>query len=322
MPLLDELKAQITKRLPELDLVIGWGQGYDPLHRTPIFITSEADLDKLVFDPLCVHNLATYLTRYGHGKKLGVVVKGCDSRTVVELLQEKLIKREDVVVFGLPCEGTADPGKIKRALEGQDLDIGRVRAASFEPGQLALTVSGKDVKLPMAEIMADKCGHCQYHNAIIHDEFAGQPVEGQAQDNYEDVAAFEEQTLEERMEFWREQMERCVRCYACRNACPLCVCRDYCIAQSREPGWVSQRDGLEEKLFFQMIHAMHLAGRCTECGACERACPVDIPLLLLKRKLSKEVLELFDYRAGTDPEVKPPLLSFKVKEEHINERGW
>ena len=322
MPVLDELKAQIARRLPELDMVIGWGHGYDSLHRTPLFIENEADIDKLVFDPLCVHNLATYLTRHGNAKKIGVVVKGCDSRSVVELLQEKLVSRDNVVIFGLPCEGVADLGKVKRALTDQGLDMGHVRETATGGGKLTLTVSGKEVVLPLSEVMADKCGRCRYHNAVLHDEFAGTPVEGQAKDAYADVASFESQTLEERMEFWREQMERCVRCYACRNACPLCVCRDYCIAQSRDPGWVSQRDGLEEKFFFQMIHAMHLAGRCTECGECERACPVDIPLLLLKRKLGKEIKDLFDYSAGTELEIKPPLLAFKVEEDNINERGW
>ncbi|WP_243358582.1 4Fe-4S dicluster domain-containing protein [Fundidesulfovibrio terrae] len=322
MPVLEELKAQIARRLPELDMVIGWGHGYDCLHRTPVFIENAADIEKLVFDPLCVHNLSTYLTRYGSGKKIGVVVKGCDSRSVVELLQEKLINRDNIVVFGLPCEGVADLGKVKRALQEQNLDMGRVKSATVEGGKLILAVSGKEVALALNDVLADKCGRCRYHNAVIHDEFAGTPVEGQAQDAYEDLAAFENQTLEERMEFWRGQMERCVRCYACRNACPMCVCRDHCIAQSRDPNWVSQGDGLEEKFFFQMIHAMHLAGRCTECGECERACPVDIPLLLLKRKLGKEIQELFDYRAGTEPEVKPPLLAFKVEEDNINERGW
>ncbi len=42
----------------------------------------------------------------------------------------------------------------------------------------------------------------------------------------------------------------------------------------------------------------------------------------MKKKLNKEVKDLFDYQAGLDPDAKPPLLSFKVDEETINERGW
>ena len=322
MSVLTELKAAVARRLPDLDLVIGWGEGFDALHRTPLFVRTEADVEKLRFDPLCVHNLSTYLTRYGGGKRIGVVVKGCDSRSVVELLQEKLIHRENVVVFGVPCEGVADLNKLKRALAAKGVDIGRVRGARIENGKLTASTPKGETVLELAEVLADKCGRCREHDAVIHDEFAGQPVSRSDKDDFSDVAAFEKLTLEERMEFWREQMERCLRCYACRNACPLCVCRDHCIAQTREPNWVSQRDGLEEKLFFQMIHAMHLAGRCTECGECERACPVDIPLMVLKRRLAKDIHELFDYRAGTDPQAKPPLLSFKVEEDKINERGW
>jgi Na+-translocating ferredoxin:NAD+ oxidoreductase RnfC subunit len=85
---------------------------------------------------------------------------------------------------------------------------------------------------------------------------------------------------------------------------------------------MTQQDTVQEKWFFQMIHALHLAGRCTECGECERACPVGIPLLLLKRKINKEIKELFDYQAGTKIDATPPLLAFKVEEENINERGW
>ncbi|GFK96030.1 hypothetical protein NNJEOMEG_03904 [Fundidesulfovibrio magnetotacticus] len=322
MSVMDELKAQIARRLPDLDLVIGWGRGYDALHRTPVFLKDAKELDQLVFDPLCVHNLATYLTRFGKGKRVGVVVKGCDSRSVVQLLQEKLISREHVTIFGLPCEGVADLGRVNRALASRGLVMGKAREAAFTAQGLELAFKGRSETLPLAEVMAAKCGRCAYHDAVLFDEFAGQPVGRKDPDNHDDLAAFEALTLEERMEFWREQMERCTRCYACRNACPLCVCRDQCIGQSREPGWVSQRSGLEEKFFFQMIHATHLAGRCTECGECERACPVDIPLMLLKRKLGKEIVELFNYRAGTDVESRPPLLAFKVEEDTINERGW
>ena len=65
---------------------------------------------------------------------------------------------------------------------------------------------------------------------------------------------------------------------------------------------MSQKATTAEKMMFHLIHALHLAGRCTECGECERACPMDIPLGMLKKKINMEMLELFGYTAGIDPD--------------------
>ena len=138
-----------------------------------------------------------------------------------------------------------------------------------------------------------------------------------------ELAMLDAMTLEERLSFWKGQMERCLRCYACRNACPMCVCRDYCIAESREPQWMTQEATAREKLFFQTIHAMHLAGRCTGCGECQRACPVGIPILALRQQIARAVAQLFDgYKPGLDPEAVPPLLGYELEEKNIHEREW
>ena len=48
-----------------------------------------------------------------------------------------------------------------------------------------------------------------------------------------------------------------------------------------------------------------MAGRCIDCGLCEEACPVDIPLRLLYRKVNQIVSDIFDYRPGSSPEQSP-----------------
>ncbi|QJB57432.1 4Fe-4S dicluster domain-containing protein [Pseudodesulfovibrio sp. zrk46] len=317
MPNLEELKSAIKEHLPDLDMVIGWEQGFDPLRTSPIFMRSEADIDKLIWSPLCVHNLATYLPNL-KGKKVGIVVKGCDSRSIVELLQEKLINQDDLTIFSMPCDGVVSIRKIQNAVG--DLDY--VEAVEANAETVKVTADGKTYNLKFEDIAASKCGRCQYNTPLISNVFIGEPKNEPKEDNYDDVIAFEQKSEEERRAFWMGEMDKCVRCYACRNACPMCVCKDHCVAQSRDPHWLTQEDTVENKWFFQMIHAMHLAGRCTECGECERSCPVGIPLLLLKRKLNKEIDELFDYKAGTLIDATPPLQAFKVEEENINERGW
>ena len=47
------------------------------------------------------------------------------------------------------------------------------------------------------------------------------------------------------------------------------------------------------------------------CEECERACPMDIPISKLNRKLEKEVKEIFDYESGISVEAKPLLAAFK-----------
>ena len=77
-----------------------------------------------------------------------------------------------------------------------------------------------------------------------------------------------------------------------------------------------------ENWMFQMIHVMHLTGRCVECGECERACPMEIPLMLLRHQMNRGIKDVFDYEAGIDSQTKPPLLTFKVEEDNIPERDW
>ncbi len=315
----EELKDSIRQALPQLDVIIGWCASFDPLHATPHFIRSEEDIDKLTVSPLSVHNLATYLPGL-RGKKVGIVVKGCDSRSVVELLQENLINREDVTIFGFPCTGVVDQTKIKKALG----HVGNVQSCDMSDLEVVIKAQDKAHALPLSEIKADKCQTCRYPDAVISDYFVGDKTSEDvpADMDYEALETFEKLSVPERFGYWLKELDRCIRCYACRNACPLCVCRDHCAAESRDPHWLSQENNVRDKLMFQVIHAYHLAGRCTECGECQRACPVDIPVLMFKQKMNKEIRDIFQYEAGVDPDVTPPLLSFKMEEENITEKEW
>ena len=82
---------------------------------------------------------------------------------------------------------------------------------------------------------------------------------------------------------------------------------------------MSQKSSTDEKVMFHLIHALHLAGRCIECGECERACPMNIPVPKLKKKINKEMKQLFNYEPGVKVDEKPPMYIFDVDEVTIKE---
>jgi ferredoxin len=73
------------------------------------------------------------------------------------------------------------------------------------------------------------------------------------------------------------------------------------------PQWVGKSQDANDVRTFHFLRAYHCAGRCTDCGACERACPVGINMRTFTKKLEKDCLDLFGWEAGLDPDVRPPL---------------
>lgn len=311
----EKLKKTVADILPEVDIVIGYGQGFDELHVEPYLVTKPDQIDKLVLNGLCAHNLASYLPSLKN-KKVAVVVKGCDSRTVIQLLQEGLIKRENIKIIGVPCKGIASIKKVTKKIDHEP-----VVSVRCNENELVVKTAKGEMKVSLADVSPDKCKSCQYPTPLLHDVLLGDPIQSDKapESVYDDIRELEGKSLEERKEYWEKEIGRCIRCYACRNACPMCVCQDNCIAETRDPHWMSQRTTLAEKTMFHLIHAMHLAGRCTECGECERVCPMEIPLGKLKKKINMDMKDLFNYVPGIDQEEKPPLSTFKVEEEKIEE---
>ncbi len=127
----------------------------------------------------------------------------------------------------------------------------------------------------------------------------------------------EQMSLAERAAFWENEFARCIRCKACRNVCPLCYCQNQCLLDTRVPKWAKERVDAGSNLWFHLIRAFHLAGRCTECGECARVCPVNIPVNLLPMKMNEELFELFGWRTGVSEDEKSPLMTFRLEEEKI-----
>ena len=106
----------------------------------------------------------------------------------------------------------------------------------------------------------------------------------------------------ERLDRWMYEFQKCIKCYGCRNICPVCFCKE-CSLEHDE--LVRTGPLLPDVPVFHMVRAVHMAGRCIDCGLCEAACPMDIPLRLLYQKVNQIVMDLFDYETGTSVEQPP-----------------
>lgn len=297
---------EISKRLLDegkVDMVIGFRKGTMPMMNEPTFIKTPGDASKLVWDSNCGINLANYLT--DRKEKIGVIAKGCDSRNIITHILENKIKRDKLLIIGVPCKGMIDRRRINGMFDSE------VREVIEEGDTITVKGAGFEKKLKKADILQDNCSKCVHRNPVLYDELAAPLVEEQKDiDRYADVKRIEALSPQEKWRYFEDLIAPCIRCYACRNACPLCYCPTCFVDESR-PQWVGKSQDETDIRTFHFLRAYHCAGRCTDCGACERACPVGIKVRQFTGKLNKDCLDMFGWEAGISPDERPPLDTFK-----------
>jgi coenzyme F420-reducing hydrogenase delta subunit/ferredoxin len=303
------LRTLAAKLLAEgtVETVIGYTAGPLPGQLVPAFVSDGAEVGKLewggyyavndqgrelkasgdVVERLPVigqprNNLAVYLAGGARQRgKLAVVVKRCDARAVVGLLQENQVERESVVLIGVSCGGVEHDGELAMKCYACDGEV---------PPQVDWTVSAAGATAGAVPSGAPR-------------PVAADPREAQ-------LAWLEALPAAERWAWWRPQLERCLRCYGCRAVCPLCYCTT-CVAEKNQPQWIPTAIGTPANLSWNVVRALHLAGRCGGCDECARVCPADVRLDLLNHRLAREIESRFDYRSGEDPAAAPPLAAFR-----------
>jgi formate dehydrogenase (coenzyme F420) beta subunit len=273
-------------------VVIGYEEG--PRGARPAFITDPKEADKLIFDTRCVQNLATYLnprrkqiTQLG---KAAVVVKGCDARAVAGLIRENQIERANVVIIAMQCGGVLQSPETDSELTSETVSV--------------------------------RCGGCEVCEPKLYDhylELAHTPLKASPEppvntQRTEQIAALKKLTPAERWSFWSDHLSRCIRCHACREACPMCFCVQ-CTAEKSQPLWIDPSATPRANRAWQTMRMLHQAGRCVDCLECERACPEHIPLGLLAGYVADAVDRRFDYKVCDDPSVPAPMGVYRTDDD-------
>jgi len=297
--------AQDLLQSEQVATVIGFKRGTEAYRSAPVFVAKPDECDDLIFDCTCTQNLANYLRK--RQGRTAVVVKGCDARAISVLCNENQLKREDLHIIGVPCEGLVDTEKLAKA---EGVRLAEVTALSIEGDQVVVKMGEQETRLPLDVALRDECLGCQAPTPVVYDELVGEEIPARDEAKYRDLMnKIEAMSPAEREQFFEEQFGKCIRCFACVKTCPMCYCTT-CFAIQDKPQYVTRMVGLDENRMFHLGRAMHLAGRCVDCGACDRACPVGIPLRALNSKLAAETKDLFTCVAGFDCQKKAPLLEF------------
>ena len=300
-----------------VDRVLGWKKGEFVYDVTPAVFSSAEELQKdFVWNSFCGANFSKYLikeTQKSEGKVL-VFLKPCDTYSFNQLLTEHRFDRERVYAVGIPCEGMLDINAVKELAEG----IANV--TDGEDTVAVETLYDGVINAPRASLLAERCVNCKSKKHVAYDELLGESGEVIESGRFDEVERLEKMTPDERFAFWQNELSRCIRCNACRDACPACTC-EKCVFDNPQSGLENKAaaNEFEEKLF-HIIRAFHVAGRCTDCGECSRVCPQQIPLHLLNRKFIKDIDELYgEYQAGAEVGSRAPIVDYQLNDPEPGE---
>ncbi len=219
----------------------------------PYLFTTEDQLEELDFESLeknlryPIAGTAKRIVEDLGETKLGILVRGCDERALLEMAKWNQIDLRKIVFIGIACSmELAKQCLCRKPYPEEDIILGD----------------------PIKEVFSSE----------------------------EAMAFIENLPLEERKNFWNAHFERCIKCYGCRNICPLCFCADCSL---EDPMLIEKSPSLPPELpIFHLVRAFHMAGRCIDCGLCEEACPANIPLRILYKKVNNVVEKNLGYVTG------------------------
>jgi formate dehydrogenase subunit beta len=326
-------------------------------------VTNPAYLDKAdIFAPVMPVNsarLVQSLTRLTPvNRKTAVVIRPCEMRAFIELVKLKQIQLDKLLLIGIDCAGAyAVNNYPKIAAEKKSDDFVKAGFKWAEDSALRMGCQICEYPYPLtADITIGLIGLDPSKQILIQaDSTKGEEVLNKigmtletdseaAQKRQAAIAKFVIEVKERRKKFFEKTKQeiggveklskvfsQCIKCQNCRQACPVCYCREcffisptFELESERYLSQAEKKGALRmpaDTLLFHLTRMNHMGNSCVGCGACEEACPNDIPLLKIFQLIGSETQALFNYVPGRNVEEALPATAFKEKEfERIGEK--
>ncbi len=296
-------KARELLESKKVSCVVGYRKTELPYLTRLVVIKSPDDVNRLTFNRFARYPTPTVLPKL-KGEKVAIIAKGCDMRALNMLLAEKQIERKNIYVIGVSCPGLIDARKLRTIMPS-------VKEIEVSDKIVILKDDENKIEIKLEDVLYPSCLRCEYPTPSKPDILIGEPREGEKKDYEKLIGDFSSLSEDERWEKTEKEFTKCIRCYACRQVCPMCYCEE-CFVDQNNPKWLE--GGLEKTdiMIWHLGRIYHMAGRCVDCGACSAVCPVGIDFSRYLLRIEKSVLERFDYKAGLDPAESPPLQTYKI----------
>ncbi len=272
------------------------------------------------------------------GKKFLFILKPCEVRAAIELKKLNQIDFNNTILVSFTCPGVFE---FKEGNNFEDIDK---LLDDFKNGNLS-------------ENLRETCKSCEYFKGegsdilidIFNEEVISLTAKGEEflknidlnfsteiKDN-ENLNKIKDLRAKNASDLYKsfkkdfkdenkliEFFDKCIKCNNCREACPICYCRQ-CYFESETfkyyPDSIKRKFQIKsalrlptDKTLFHLGRVSHMATSCVACGMCEDVCPMDIKVSQFFKYMGKNIQETFNYVPGINREEPLPLLTFKEDE--------
>jgi formate dehydrogenase subunit beta len=286
--------------------------------------------------------------------RLGVVLRPCEIRALIELIKLKQVEQEEIILIGIDCPGTYELTDYLKSQQNGGFPLFKHLVAASRGESLSPSDTGLNLRPACQMCTQPVPEHADIHLHLfgvevnqgipvtLKDEIATDLEFLQANDtvvgNWNTVV---EQLTETRNQLRKKELESirnqlssdggmaklfaaCIRCHNCMTVCPICYCKT-CLFKTKEFDHqpehylnAARHKGatrlLGDTLLFHLTRMNHMSLSCVNCGMCTSACPSDIPVGAIFSAVGAQVQAAFDYVPGRSLEEPLPLVTFQAEE--------